>query len=134
MTTPDNQPDREADMKFYRYTTVEYAYYDSMSDEYRSRPFPDPHLQCTEYDLIRETPKGYWVGLKGLESLDRWVSKTARKRFAYPTKAEALNSFIIRKERQIAILTRQLQAAEVALEKAKVEQQTGEPRHGSVTV
>ncbi len=36
-----------------------------------------------------------------------WVSKTSRKRFAYPTQMEAIESFIARKQRQIKILTKQ---------------------------
>ena len=44
------------------------------------------------------------------------MSKTSRKRFAYPTKEQAKESFAARKRRQIVILKFQLRNAEFALE------------------
>jgi len=69
-------------------------------------------LKLLQYNLISETPKGYWIenGYK-----KRWVSKTATKRFAYPTKEEAMQSFIARKKSQINILRAQMNEAEVLL-------------------
>jgi hypothetical protein len=61
------------------------------------------------FEIEKETPCGYWIG-------SRWVSKTSKKRFAHPTKAEAIISFRKRKERQISILTAQLRQAHEALE------------------
>lgn len=52
-------------------------------------------LDCHEYELVRETPKGYWIKVFMQE---HWISKTARKRYAYPTKEEALEGFIQRKK------------------------------------
>ncbi len=53
-------------------------------------------LECVEYYVTKETPKGYWIGwFKGAK--DRWVSKTSVKRFAHPTKAEALEGYRQRK-------------------------------------
>jgi hypothetical protein len=49
----------------------------------------------------------------------RWVSKTSRKRFAYPTLKEALHNFRARKNRQISILTHRLERAKTALNIAK---------------
>ena len=69
-------------MKFYRYENNRY------SDGVRV------HLH--EFDLIKETPKGYWIYAWGSK---KWVSNSARKRFAYPTEQEARVSFIKRKER-----------------------------------
>ncbi|NTU49579.1 MAG: hypothetical protein HGA87_01550 [Desulfobulbaceae bacterium] len=86
-------------MKFYRY------------DAYVWGDFLSVGMRCEEYRLIRETPKGYWI--EDEWSIDkRWVSKTARKRYAYPTKAEALDSFIARKRRQISILRHQAKHAQ----------------------
>lgn len=63
------------------------------------------------YNLHKETPKGYWIGFGIKEDNEKlrgksiWVSKTAKKRFAYKTKIEALQSLISIKKAQIRILT-----------------------------
>ena len=49
----------------------------------------------------------------------KWLNKKAYIIWAWPTKKEALNSFIIRKQRQIEILERQLENTKVALRKAE---------------
>lgn len=56
-----------------------------------------------QFRTVSETPCGYWItdlnnGYGRFSK--RWVSKTTRKRFAYPTIEEAKNSYIIRKRRQ----------------------------------
>lgn len=103
---------------FYRYETIQYASigYDG---EYENSPFPNPRLILYTFYLHKETPKGYWIGHGASES--RWVSKTAKKRFAYPTKQEAINNFIKRNERRIAILNNQLTSCKMALVLAKNE-------------
>jgi len=75
--------------------------------------------------LVKETPKGYWISsyrnydknvhLTFLGDYPRWVSKTSRKRYAYPTREEALEGFKARKRRQIAILKNRLEQAQAAL-------------------
>jgi hypothetical protein len=45
----------------------------------------------------KETPKGYWI-VEQHCAKRRWVSKYGRKRYAYPTKEEALRSLRRRKE------------------------------------
>lgn len=109
-------------MKFYRYEAVQYAELDH-DGEYVSPSFPNPTIVLREYNLHKETPKGYWIGWGhsdyGLQSHSRWVSKTARKRFAYPTKEQALLNYVKRTERRVGILKAQLRASEVALNKAK---------------
>lgn len=73
--------------------------------------------------LVKETPKGYWIShyynSNGLIGKPIWVSKTAKKRYAYPDREIALKSFIKRKERQIKILTDRLRGAETTLNQAK---------------
>lgn len=66
-------------------------------------------IKYRKYFIIKETPKGFWVGDK--HYWKRWVSKDGRKRFAHPTKEEALFGFIKRKEKQIKILEAQLNRA-----------------------
>jgi hypothetical protein len=111
-------------MKFYRYQAVQYAQLDSYTGEYVSSPFPNPQLELNEYVLLKETPKGYWIGYGSLDvgnySWKKWVSKTTRKRFAYPTKKEALINYIKRTERRIGILENHLTACKIGLELAKI--------------
>ena len=77
-----------------------------------------PRVCLIEFKMWSETPCGYWIipqwDYEG--EFKRWVSKTARKRYAYPTIEEALTSFKARKKRQIIILTYQLKNAKKALE------------------
>jgi hypothetical protein len=110
-------------MTFYRYEYREYATVDQFGD-FVSPVFPDPKIILEEYDLIKETPKGYWIGqfflpFQGEPFFKKWVSKTATKRFAYPTKEEALTNLIKRTEKRLKILTRQADVCQVILTKAK---------------
>lgn len=116
-------------MKFYRYETVQYAEHDFDGD-YMRPSFPNPTLECREYVLIKETPKGYWIGFYSYKpSYDnwkyiwkKWVSKTSKKRFAYPSREEALNNYIKRTERRIKILEWDLEICKRGLEKAKIKE------------
>lgn len=109
-------------MIFYRYEAVVYAELDH-DGEFISPRIRSPRIVLTKYNLHKETPKGYWIGWghpdNGLQSHSRWVSKTAKKRHAYPTKEEALTNYIKRTERRIGILKSQLQECEFGLTKAK---------------
>src|SRR6478609_5954370 len=93
-------------MKFYRYEKM------AGSDK----------LTLTEFSLVKETPKGYWI-CQGhpnmLHSFHKWVSKTGKKRHAYPTKEEALNNLIKRTELRIKILSNQLTASKMLLKDAQ---------------
>ena len=73
------------------------------------------HLSLSEHEVDKETACGYWIGG---EFNKRWVSKTSRKRWAYPTPEEALDSFRMRKQRQIEILNSQIMKSKDALEAA----------------
>lgn len=88
--------------------------------------FNIPKVKIVEYtySLIKETPKGYWITnnsllFKNINFGKRWISKTAKKRYAYPTKEEAINGFIARKNRQVTILSRKLEQAKQALNETK---------------
>lgn len=77
------------------------------------------------FDLLKETPCGYWISKYdtggfywGVQKENkRWVSKTSRKRFAYPTKEEAKVNYMARKNRQVIIYTARLERARLALVK-----------------
>ena len=106
-------------MKFYRYIINQYAL--GYNDDYPSSGYVGTKLELQEYSLVKETPKGYWIsyGDSDFHGFQKWVSKTSRKRFAYPTEKEALNNFIIRTTRRAEILRTQLDACTIALNLAK---------------
>ena len=66
------------------------------------------------FEVTKETPCGYWIAC--FTPRWRWVSKTSKKRFAYPTKEEAVKSFRCRKGRQMKILRAKLKRAETAFD------------------
>jgi hypothetical protein len=72
----------------------------------------DIRLQYDEYQVIKETPHGYWIDV-GMRK--RWVSKTSTKRFAHTVKKEALESFVYKKVKHIAILEQQLNVTKQAM-------------------
>jgi len=105
-------------MKFYRYTIVEYAEL-GLDGEYCSPSLPNPSIHLSEYEIYKETPKGYWLTLARINMRYKWVSKDARKRFAYPTKKEAMVNFIKRTEKRLGILKWQKSVCEIALNMIK---------------
>jgi hypothetical protein len=72
-------------------------------------------LNKRTFEVIRETPCGYWIKLFRWGDDKKWVSKVTRKRFAYPSEQAAMRSFKARKRRQIEILEGQLSNARAAL-------------------
>lgn len=74
-----------------------------------------PKLSKRTFEVLGETPCGYWIKLFYWGDDKKWVSKVARKRFAYPSEQEAMRSFKARKRRQIEILEGQLNHARQAL-------------------
>jgi hypothetical protein len=110
-------------MEFYRYEAIVYAEIDH-DGEFVSPRIRIPKIKLSTYNLHKETPKGYWIGYghyapNMLRGNSRWVSKTAKKRYAYPTKKEALQNYIKRTERRIRILKSQLEECEFGLMNAK---------------
>jgi hypothetical protein len=74
----------------------------------------DIRLDCFEYRVIRHTPKGVWLCQPYCMG-KKFVLKDARKRFAYPTKREALISYIARQKRRLLILKGQIEDSEMGL-------------------
>lgn len=71
---------------------------------YRFHDFPayrGAHITLFDFAVLRETPRGYWIDVWGKK---KWVSKTARSRFAYPEIEKAKTNFKKRKERQLGFL------------------------------
>ena len=69
----------------------------------------------SEYPVTRITSKGVWLNIYGTK---KFILSHARKRFAYPTKSEALESFIMRKKRQITICNTQIERCVAWIHKA----------------
>jgi hypothetical protein len=120
-----------------RYGMIFYRF----DDHKQMGSFDMVYVKIAEYHfyLVKETPCGYWITDRWYTISDfnmdekninynycHWVSKTARKRFAYPDRNQALESFVARKKRQIKILKTNLEFAEVALEKALTKQKKDE--------
>lgn len=96
--------------------------------EYAAAPFDEcgrwpgtTRVVLLEFFVVRHTAKGAWVARKdafGNLSYDgeRFVLTTAHKRYAWPTKAEAMTSFVARKRRQIAIYEARIIRAKLALD------------------
>lgn len=72
------------------------------------------HITIYPYRVLRHTPKGVWLE-DHTQPGGRFVLKDSRKRFACPTKEEAIESFIARKRRQCEILKAQLDHVERVL-------------------
>ena len=87
--------------KLYRYEDRHYYYGGARVD-------------LLEFEVIKETSSGVWIK-SPYYSKNKWVNLKARKKFACPTVEEALESYLMRKKRQIRILKGQLSRAKSAL-------------------
>lgn len=67
------------------------------------------HVFEHKLPVVRRTPCGAWVDDYGRE---RFVLNGAGKRYAYPTREAAWESFLIRKRRRVVHLYNQLSVAE----------------------
>lgn len=111
------------EMKHYRYDLRTSAHWATdFNGEYAHVVGYSYSLELRTYYIVKETPKGYWIGISPNYS-DRWVSKISRKRFAYPTKEEALVSFEARNNRMMKILNHQLSGRKQAVELIKKERE-----------
>lgn len=101
--------EEEKVMFLYRYEDVSYSRYGN-----------NVKIEELKFKVIRETPRGFWIKRSYDRNFfhfeingekDKWVSKTAFKRYAYPTREEAMVNFKARKVAQIRILEHQLNQA-----------------------
>ncbi len=105
-------------MKFYRYEieTRSHYGYDMDGNMISSNIPPTVTLKLLEYDLLRETDCGYWIcSSLTYHFWKKWIPKKSKKRYAYPTKEEALLNFKKRTEIRAKILTNQLDACNYGL-------------------
>ena len=73
-------------------------------------------LELQRIPVFKQTAKGVWLGNKWDK---RFVLNDSRKKYAYPTESEALEGFIRRKQRYLAILRSQMHSTRIALEIAQ---------------
>jgi len=108
-----------SELKFYRYEAENVAYAKDHTGEYISTQLLMVDLKLVEYDLVKETPKGYWIGWKDYRGKYKFVLKTSKKKWAYLTKELAMTNFVKRTESRIKILEEQLRFSIQALNAAK---------------
>lgn len=92
--------------------------------------FHEVTVVCNGYEVIKETPAGYWIEDWSTKKSKRWVSKTGFKRFAYASKTDAAASYLARSRRYIEILLARLADTREAVawfEKNKAELTNGLP-------
>lgn len=75
-------------------------------------------LKLYSFDMLKETPCGYWIMYKGKK---KWTSKTAKGRFAWPCLEEAMIEFISRTMKYKRHLESQLKMMETIIIQAKLE-------------
>jgi len=93
-------------MKLFRYD------YCNWYEEYTSAD----HLNLSDFEVIRETNKGFWIVVNGKE---KFVLSGEGKRFAYVNIELALKSYIKRKKRQIQISKHQIKRAKTRFQLQK---------------
>lgn len=91
----------------------------------------NPRTRVDKYEVVKETPEGYWVRLYGgvyMSGFKRWMNKTARRRFAHETVADAYRAFVLRKDYHVAHIERELARARDARDEAlaKLKEPEGE--------
>lgn len=112
-----------------------YRYIENLTSDGKGHVCGEVVLQY--YLVLRETKCGFWISpiygfwfdetpivertydYQYYENDKIWVSKKTTKRRAYPTKEEAYVNFLMRKRRQVKILTTQLNMARRALDIAE---------------
>jgi len=105
-------------MEFYRYNITSTGGYVDEFDDFHAPDIPMAKVVLSTYVLVRETTMGYWIG-HGPAKAIKWISKTSKKRFAYPTKEEALRSLIRRSELRLYCLKWDVGLVEDGLKTAK---------------
>lgn len=83
--------------------------------------YDDIKIRLNEYEIIKETPCGYWIKKKSMYGHKKWMAKKTKHPYAFFSKEEALDSYIARKRSQLCIVEGQKRNAEyflsIALEK-----------------
>jgi hypothetical protein len=91
--------------KWYRFEDRRYSVSDPETGEH---DYTRHDVELKTFTVAGYTPKGVWLRLYFTK---RWVKYGARRRFACPTIAEALESYVARKNKQEAIYQARADAA-----------------------
>ena len=95
-------------------------------DYYKGLYGGSPRMQLLKYEILRETPCGYWIDLGDLipagTKREKWVSKNSGG-FAQETKEAALKRFIRRKQNYLLILKSKIYEVEKVIKAAKREEE-----------
>lgn len=95
----------------YRLDRQSYASSDEYGDYYSSRSV----VELTAYRIHKLTPCGWTLDIY-TGARRRFVSRETYKRFALPTVDEAIESFVARQNRRIAIMQARITESERAIE------------------
>lgn len=100
---------------YYRYQEFRYSHGVDQFDD----PLPgyDLKVELLTFDVLKKTSKGVWIGnlATGQFGSKKFILNSARKKYACPTKIDALASFLARKYRHRAILKKQLKDVEISI-------------------
>lgn len=102
--------------------------YDVSGEYAPSRYGPMVNLILLTYEVIAETPQGFWINTSGFKLSDfpdwkpdrRWISKDGLSAYARLTKEEALKSYIARKKKQIKICESNIRIAKLGKDAAEL--------------
>jgi hypothetical protein len=88
-------------------------------------PYDSREIWYDEYSVVEQTEYYYWISYFP-HNPKKWkkVSKNGRRRFAYPTKKEALESFIQRQKHRIWWGKHHLKEGKIFLAMAEAELKT----------
>lgn len=98
---------------YYRYEDQSY----SVADEWGDHAYSIQEVTLRKLKVIKHTPCGVRVIGLHCGGNGRFVNASHRKRFCYPTIAEAAESYRARKRKQISIYSYKIQKAEECLQK-----------------
>jgi hypothetical protein len=93
---------------------------------YEDSGVPECVAYLRKFPVTKHTPRGVWIDCGGYSRNVRFVLNDARKRYAYPTRELAWQSYRIRKQWQRRHLLRQLQDVETRL-RVIMEKDDGSP-------
>jgi hypothetical protein len=85
-------------------------------------------IKLIKFELKSETTAGYWIQEHCIESMfgplrfeeKRWIPKRSRKRFAYPSKEEAIKNFFMRRKSYREHVVLRMKGADHSLREGKI--------------
>jgi len=100
-----------------------YRYEDNLYTSVSGVTCVDIHL--LEFNVIKTTPRGVWITMGDNSNWKEYIGLFSRRKYAYESEKDALNSYVNRKESQVRKFTNQLTYAKEALDKGNKMLQDG---------